>query len=159
MEKEILERYIKLIDEIEKESFWRFNKENLIGTSMKFDDDLNVTYDKTFPSNESLKSFLLFFRQFFQQNDSMNIKKIHDAIVVLNGKTPIPEVTEAYRLYNRVLKDPYGPEIPTIEELIRIYLYGYYAHSDKDYVKKYEDLKADDEGMEMHHFFFLLKIT
>lgn len=155
------------VTEIENESFWQFTKQHTLRTSMQIDPETyDIAYEKSVPSEESVKAFLLSFRQFFQDNDRFFVPTIHTILQTLSAIRPNVAVSQPYDLYKRIMAQKYMPSglptpkpvppIDTIKDLIKIFLYGHYAHSDENLAKIYGTLKEDDGGrMESHYFFFI----
>ncbi len=140
-DKRILELFIAKVEEL--------RSCRLVQTGHKISFTLNIKGKEgkattTLPDEESLRSFLLVFRNFYSPGESINFRSVCDILLRSIQDPKVKEsIAKTRDIYEEVLnKSPLSfvenEQAVSPEEILRRWMYGYYHHTDDKKRKKIE---------------------
>ena len=117
-----------------------------ISGQLKEDGSHEIRSEVKGPSNEAIKAFVLTFRYFIQNNETISLKNIADLYDVANiGISLKEQFKSARRAVNEMLDSPnfvnltYNGSAPTNREVMDVFVYGGLAHANPQKYQLYKE--------------------
>jgi hypothetical protein len=132
-------------DEIKNSSYTKYFLENKPKTTISKNLEEDIKIKTIEPNDESLKSFVLTLRLFFQNNDQISIHNINEIYKKLpnNFQKEKESFSRARDKINHILDSNINfidnNKILTYREVLNIFVYGHLAHLKNDKRKIYKD--------------------
>jgi len=142
---EVLSLFNEKADEIKNSSYVKFFLENKPKTTISKNQEEAIKIKTIEPNDESLKSFVLTLRLFFQNNDQISIHNINEIYKELpnNFQKEKESFSRARDKINHILDSNINfidnNKILTYREVLNIFVYGHLAHLKNDKRKIYKD--------------------
>lgn len=160
--REILELFVEKTTYLENTDFAK-RGESITSFDAYKTEDGKLMVEHSMPTKEERDSFLLTFRLFIQKNERisiMSLEKLYgDKTISSKWKNKHHTIRTALnkKLQQESIDSPkYG--ILTHDEIMRIYLYGYLGHLNKDKLEKFRYFTKDETSSELFEYQFYIPV-